>query len=259
MKCLIVHAHPESRSLTASLKNVIVKELEAQGYEVKVSDLYSMNWKASIDRDDFKQLTQDERLNVISASGLAYSESQLTYDVKQEQEKLLWADTVIFTFPLWWFYMPAILKGWIDRVYSCKFAYGVGEHSEKRWGERYGEGVFSGKRAMILVTIGGLEQQYSGRGINGPLEDLLFPINHGLLYYPGFDVLPSFVVYNTTRVTDERFQEISSELREHLRSLNAIKPIPYRKQNSGQYLLPSCVLRDDIKPGLTGYSIHKDE
>ena len=201
MKCLIVHAHPEPRSLTASLKNVIVKELESQGYEVKVSDLYSMNWKASIDRDDFKQLTQDERLNIISDSGLAYSESQLTDDVKQEQEKLLWADTVIFTFPLWWFYMPAILKGWIDRVYSCKFAYGVGEHNEKRWGERYGEGIFSGKRAMILVTIGGLEQQYSGRGINGPLEDLLFPINHGLLYYPGFDVLPSFVVYNTTRVT----------------------------------------------------------
>ena len=227
MKYLIVHAHPEPRSLTASLKNVAVKELEAQGHEVKVSDLYSMNWKAVVTHDDFKQLPQDDRLSVVFASKEGYSTGQLTDDVKQEQEKLLWADTVIFTFPLWWFSMPAILKGWIDRVYSCGFAYGVGEHNEKRWGDRYGEGIFAGKRAMLLITAGGLEQQYSGRGINGPMEDLLFPINHGLLYYPGFSVLPPFVVHGTINVTEERFQEVSSSLRELLRTIDSIKPIPY--------------------------------
>jgi NAD(P)H dehydrogenase (quinone) len=50
---------------------------------------------------------------------------------------------VIFQFPLWWFSMPAIMKGWIDRVYAYGFAYGVGEHSDRHWGDRYGEGTFA--------------------------------------------------------------------------------------------------------------------
>jgi hypothetical protein len=89
--------------------------------------------------------------------------------------------------PLWWFSMPAILKGWVDRVYSFGFAYGVGS-TATRDGDRYGEGRLAGKRAMLLVTAGGWEEHYAGRGINGPIEDLLFPINHGILYYPGYDV-----------------------------------------------------------------------
>lgn len=51
--------------------------------------------------------------------------------------------------------MPAILKGWFERVFSPGFAYGVGEHSETRWGDRYSEGAMAGKRAMLLVTVGG--------------------------------------------------------------------------------------------------------
>ena len=50
--------------------------------------------------------------------------------------------------------MPAILRS-VDRVYSFGFAYGVGEQSETRWGDRYGEGTLAGKRAMLLVTTGG--------------------------------------------------------------------------------------------------------
>jgi putative NADPH-quinone reductase len=80
--------------------------------------------------------------------------------------------------------MPAILKGWVDRVYAYGFAYGVGEHSDQRWGDRFGEGTLVGKRAMLIVTTGGWEEHYSARGVNGPIDDLLFPVNHGVLYYP---------------------------------------------------------------------------
>lgn len=65
-----------------------------------------------------------------------------------EQEKLLWADTIIFQFPLWWYTMPAILKGWVDRVFTYRFAYGVGEHSDTKYGERFGEGTLAGRRAL---------------------------------------------------------------------------------------------------------------
>lgn len=49
---------------------------------------------------------------------------------------------MIFQFPLWWFSMPAIMKGWIDRVYAWGFAYGVGEHSDRHW-DRYGKALSS--------------------------------------------------------------------------------------------------------------------
>jgi NAD(P)H dehydrogenase (quinone) len=69
--------------------------------------------------------------------------------------KPLWTDALILQFPMWWFSMPAILKGWVDRVYACGFSYGVGEHSRQKCGECYGEGTFKGKRAMLVVTVGG--------------------------------------------------------------------------------------------------------
>lgn len=52
------------------------------------------------------------------------------------------------------------------------------------------EGTFIGKRAMLIVTAGGWAEHYSPRGINGPIDDILFPIQHGMLFYPGFEVLP---------------------------------------------------------------------
>ncbi|KAL6245754.1 hypothetical protein RBB50_006907 [Rhinocladiella similis] len=257
MRALIVLAHPERESLNASLSNVIVEELQAEGHEVQVSDLYAMGWKSDIDRDDFPAFPADKPLRIAGASLQGYSTAHLTKDVVAEQEKLLWADTVILQFPLWWYAMPAILKGWVDRVFSCGFAYGVGEHSDKHWGDRFGEGVFAGKRAMVVVTIGGWEQHYSARGIGGPIDDLLFPINHGMLFYTGFAVLPPFVVYRVGRFDKAAFQNTADRLRERIRNLTVTAPIPYRCQNKGDYEIPTMVLRQDISEGQEGFRIHQ--
>jgi NAD(P)H dehydrogenase (quinone) len=259
MNVLLVFAHPEPRSLNGALRDVAVAELKAQGHEVRVSDLYAQGWKSAIDRADFPQFADDARLNVAAASGEAFKAGTLTDDVKAEQEKLLWADAVILQFPLWWFTMPAILKGWVDRVYSYGFTYGVGEHSDKRWGDRYGEGVFAGKRAMLVVTTGGWEEHYSERGINGPIDDLLFPINHGVLFYPGFDVLPSFVVHRVGRLDEAGFAAIAEHLRERMRALFTAKPIPYRRQNHGDYAIPTMQLRPGLgDPKARGFALHVD-
>ncbi|WLG64188.1 NAD(P)H-dependent oxidoreductase [Pseudomonas sp. FP1762] len=106
-----------------------------------------------------------------------------------EQDKVLAADVVIFQFPLCWYGMPAIMKGWIDRVWAAGLAHG---YKDARNAYRYGDGAFKGKRAMLSVAVGGPAEDYSPRGINGPLEQLLFPIPHGSLYFPGLDVLPTF-------------------------------------------------------------------
>ncbi|MBN0690776.1 NAD(P)H-dependent oxidoreductase, partial [Pseudomonas aeruginosa] len=167
-----------------------------------------------------------ERFDPSATSLRAFENGWQSVDIAGEQDKLRWADTLILQFPLWWFSMPAILKGWIDRVYACGFAYGVGEHSDSHWGDRYGEGRMQGKRAMLVVTAGGWESHYAARGINGPMDDLLFPIHHGILHYPGFEVLPPFVVYRSGRIDAERFAALSEQLGRRLDDLQRAAPIP---------------------------------
>jgi NAD(P)H dehydrogenase (quinone) len=260
MNVLIVFAHPENKSLSAALRDEAISELKAEGHEVRLSDLYRQGWKSEVDHADFPALEGSERLLVISASSTAFKTDTLTADVKAEQDKLLWADTVILLFPLWWFSMPAILKGWVERVFAYGFGYGVGEHSERRWGDRYGEGALAGRRAMIVTVAGGWYEHYQPRGVNGPIDDLLFPINHGILYYPGFDILPPFVAYRSDTMNEERFKLVAQDLRARMRSLETDSPIPYRKQNGGDYFIPSMELRPEFASGRTGFGVHlKDD
>ncbi len=221
MKILLVFAHPEPLSLNGALRDVAIKELETQGHEVRVSDLYADGWKSEVDRADFPSLAPDGRFIPVAASKEAFDANALTKDVKVEIENLLWADTLILQFPLWWFAMPAILN------------------------------------AMLLVTTGGWEEHYAARGVNGPIDDLLFPINHGILYYPGYDVLPPFVVYRVDRLDESGFEPIAERLRERMRTLATTPPIPYRQQNGGDYLIPSMNLRPELsEQGTTGFALH---
>lgn len=256
MNILLVYAHPEPQSLNGSLKDFAVQHLKNLGHNVQISDLYAMKWKATFDADDFQTRHDENHFVLALESQHAFKNALQSKDVALEQEKLLWADTVIFQFPLWWFSMPAILKGWVDRVYAYGFAYGVGEHSDTRWGDRYGEGTMAGKRAMLLVTAGGWEPHYSPRGINGSIDELLFPIQHGILYYPGFDVLPPYVVYRTGRIDNERYAKICDELGQRLNNLKETTPIAFYPQNKGAYNIPEMTLQQDIAPGHVGLSVH---
>lgn len=259
MNILLVHAHPEPRSLNGSLKDFAVSRLKSAGHAVQVSDLYAMQWKASLDAGDSTQRQPGARFDPSLDSKHAFENGCQSEDIAREQEKLLWADAVILQFPLWWYSMPAILKGWVDRVYAYGFAYGVGEHSDNRWGDRFGEGTLAGKRAMLIVTAGGWESHYGPRGINGPIDDILFPIQHGILFYPGFDVLPPFMVYRTGRTDEARFAGICDALGQRLDTLFTAEPIAFRPQNAGDYEIPALTLRPYILPGRTGLAVHVAE
>ncbi|HEU4532495.1 MAG TPA: NAD(P)H-dependent oxidoreductase, partial [Polyangiaceae bacterium] len=211
---------------------------------------------AQLDADDFPGRDPAERFDPMRDSNLAYAQGRQSEDVAREQAKLLRADALILQFPLWWFSMPAILKGWVDRVYAYGFAYGVGEHSDQRWGQRYGEGAMAGKRAMLLVTAGGWQSHYGPRGINGPIDDLLFPIHHGVLHYPGFDVMPPVVVYRSSRVDGARYEAIEAELAARLDRLWVDPPIAFRRQNGGDYAIPSLELKPELAPGREGFGVH---
>jgi NAD(P)H dehydrogenase (quinone) len=256
MNVLIVFAHPEPRSLNGSLRDFAVRRLQAAGHTVEVSDLYAMDWNPVLDRADSLAPDDGTRFNPSGASKHAFVNGLQSPDIAQEQDKLRRADAVLFQFPLWWFSMPAIMKGWFERVYAYGFGYGVGEHSDRRWGDRYGEGNLAGKRAMLVVTTGGWESHYGERGINGPLDDLLFPIQHGMLHYPGFEVLPPFVVHRTGRVDEAAYAAATEALGRRLDTLWTTPPIAFRQQNGGDYEIPALTLREGVAPGRTGFAAH---
>jgi len=111
---------------------------------------------------------------------------------------------------------------------------------------------------MLVVTAGGWESHYSDRGINGKIEDLLFPINHGILHYPGFEVLPPFVLYQTGHLDEARFQQAQIALGARLDTLQTTAPIPYRIQNGGDYDIPALVLKPGLSRGSGGFGIHQE-
>jgi NAD(P)H dehydrogenase (quinone) len=254
-KVLIVYAHPEPTSLTRELVEVAVQTLQQQEHEVLLSDLYGMNWKAVLDEHDFPSRADARRLSFIAESGHSYATGQQTPDVTSEQAKLLAADAVILQFPLWWFGMPAILKGWVDRVFAYGLAYGYKDGTNRY---RYGDGGLNGKRALLSVMVGGPEKDYSLRGINGPLEQLLFPITHGTLFFPGMDVLPTHAVYGAARITTEGVAAAKAAWRLRLERLFKDTPIPFRPQNGGDYP-DGHVLACHVAVGQSGLLAHIEE
>lgn len=254
-KVLIVHAHPDPKSLTSALKDHAVDTLKAQGHEVQLSDLYGSSWNAVAGWQDFLQPSRTDRLQYGLESGLAYAGGSQSMEIVAEQEKLLWADGVLMSFPMWWFSMPAILKGWVDRVFALGLAYGVGEHNSTRWGDRYGEGMLRGRRAMLIVTMGGQESHYAARGVNGAIDDVLWPIQHGILYYPGMDVLPPFLIYQSHRLTEESWPDVADAFAHRLQGLFTDPPIPFRTQNGGHYD-QRLMLKPELGTGENGTRIH---
>ncbi|GAA0542963.1 NAD(P)H dehydrogenase (quinone) [Rhizomicrobium palustre] len=248
----IVFAHPDPNSLTRQMADTAKEALEAEGHRVLTSDLYGMGWKAVYGPEDFPERLNPERLSFPRESGHARESGTQPADIAAEQEKLLAADALILQFPLWWFSMPAILKGWIDRVWAYGLAYGYQNAGNTH---RYGEGGFAGRRALVSVTTGGPEADYGPRGINGPLDQLLFPLTHGALFYPGMEVLPLQAVYGSSRLTEESVEAAKAAMRARMKTLFTETPIAYRKQNGGDFP-DRHTMADHIPPGLTGITAH---
>ncbi len=219
MNVLIVHAHEEPKSFNGAMKETAVRVLQESGHSVEVSDLYAMQFNPVGGRHDFTRLADPDFFKYGVEQTKATEARTFAADVAAEQERLIRADFLIFQFPLWWFGLPAILKGWVDRVFAAGLTYGGG-----RW---YSKGVFRGKRAMLSLTTGGPPNIYSPRGLNGDIDNLLFPIQHGMLYFVGFDVLPPFVAWAVARSSQEQRQEYLRSYTERLRNWMTAKPISF--------------------------------
>ncbi|HEY0294203.1 MAG TPA: NAD(P)H-dependent oxidoreductase, partial [Bordetella sp.] len=113
----------------------------------------------------------------------------------------------------------------------------------------------AGKRALLAVSVGGPAKDYSPRGINGPLEQLLFPITHGTLFFPGMQVLPTFAVYGTGGIDAQGMAAAAAAWRGRVERLFDDEPIAFRPQNGGDYP-DRHALADHIAPHQAGLTVH---
>jgi NAD(P)H dehydrogenase (quinone) len=199
MRVFIVHAHHEPSSFNGALTHTALSALAEEGHEAKLSDLYRMPFDPVSDRRNFRTVADPDRLRQQTEESYASAHDGFVPELQAEMDKLAWCDLLIFQFPLWWLGMPAIMKGWVDRVFAAGRAYGGG-----RWFE---SGVFAGKRAMCSVTVGGSAERYSKDGLYPPIEEILMPIHLGIFGFVGFTVIDPFVVYAPNHIDDKARSE----------------------------------------------------
>lgn len=243
MNVLIVHAHPEPKSFTAALRDQAVETLQAQGHQVRVSDLYAMHWNPVASAEDFSVRENPEYLVYALEQRRNSKEQTLATDIQQELNKLLWADLLILNFPVYWFSTPAILKGWIDRVLVSGICYGG-----KRF---YDQGGLSGKKALVAVTLGGREHMFGEGAIHGPLEDMLRPLLRGTLAYVGLDVLTPFVGWHIPYISADNRQDILLSYRQRLENIETDEAIQYPRLSQFDDLLYPLVSTSE-KPDQCG-------
>jgi len=223
LNVFIVHAHHEPRSFNGALTAHAQSVLAAAGCGVRVSDLYVMGFDPVSDRRNFVTVADPDYLKQQTEESHATRHHGFAPEIDAKLEKLDWCDTLVFQFPLWWFGLPAILKGWVDRVFAMGRTYGGGH-----W---YDNGCFRGKRAMLSLTIGGPATMYREDGLSGDIHMLLYPIQHGILRFTGFDVLPPFIVHGPARIGREAREARIRAYGERLLAIPDAAPIDFPSLN----------------------------
>jgi NAD(P)H dehydrogenase (quinone) len=218
MKFLFVLAHPEPTSFTASLARHGIAALDEAGHSVELTDLYATKFDPVSDRRNFAGAANPERYDQQAEEKFASVTSGYSSELNAEMDRLVTCDVLVLQFPIWWLGMPAIMKGWIDRVFAIGVTYGGG-----RWFDR---GRMRGKRAMLAVTIGGTEAAYSTNGVYGPATDVLRPINHGVFAFCGFDVVEPFIADAPGRKIETERQNIFAAYADRLVNLDSAPSLP---------------------------------
>jgi len=217
MNVLIVHAHPEIQSFTTAMKDTAVHALTATGHTVQVSDLYQMHWNPVASADDFGFRSNPDYLVYALEQRENYKKGTLAPDIAAELEKLKWCDLLILSFPIFWFSMPAIMKGWVDRVMVSGYCYGG-----KRF---YAQGGLRGKKALLAYSLGSRSHMFGPDSVHGDIDLMLRSLLRGTLGYVGFDVLPSFIAWHVPYISHEERVEYLAQYRNYLGLLDKATPL----------------------------------
>lgn len=176
MKHLIIYAHPNENSLNHCLLETVTESLQAEGHDTVVRDLNALNFNPVLSLEDIR----GQRMGKVSD------------DVKTEQDLISWAEHITFIYPIWWTGMPAIMKGYIDRVFSYGFAY--------RYDQGIQKGLLKGKQVVIINTHGKSHEEYERIGMDKALS---LTSDKGIFSYCGFEIRQHFFFDKADKATAE--------------------------------------------------------
>lgn len=186
MNVLLVYAHPNPRSFNQAILDMVDATLRDRGHATRIHDLYRMQCRAVLDGEDL----------------LRNWRGDLPADTRREQDAVLWARGLVFVYPIWWFGPPAILKGWIDRVFTRKFAFDFGPGGMR--------GLLTHEKALILNTLGGDEASYREHRWH---ELLVRPMAEGILGACGVKNVSHRAFYQVPTVGQTERQGMLEEVR----------------------------------------------
>lgn len=167
MKTLIVVSHPREDSLTIQISKAIKNGIISSNGEVEFLDLYRENFNPIMTVDDEAEYDNIHK---------AYSDTVL-----KEMNRIKTVDVIIFVFPIYWHSLPAMLKGYIDRVFNYGFAYGNGNRLPI-------------KKIRWMPLAGNIRSKYKKRGYNLNIEHQL---NIGISDYVGVEDSEVDFVWNS--------------------------------------------------------------
>jgi NAD(P)H dehydrogenase (quinone) len=185
MKHLIIFAHPNGGSLNHHLKQTVVESLQTKNHEIQVRDLYQDNFNPVLSLEDMSGQRQ----------------GKVAEDVKIEQDYISWAEHLIFIYPIWWTGMPAIMKGYIDRVFSYGFAY--------RYDQGIQKGLLKGKLTTIINTHGKSHAEYESIGMDKALS---LTSDKGIFSYCGLEINRHFFFDKADRPTSESTADWTNQI-----------------------------------------------
>lgn len=160
---LIVYCNPNPRSLSSAYRDALVELTEMSANPVNVRDLYNIGFSPVLEMRDFD----------------AVKHGQIPAEVKVEQDYVMWADLITFVYPVWWAGMPALMKGYIDRVFTKGFAYTMDD-------EGHLKGLLGDKKVVILNNMGFPYAYYEKMGM---LDSMKQATNEGIFKFCGMEVV----------------------------------------------------------------------
>ncbi|MEE2980515.1 MAG: NAD(P)H-dependent oxidoreductase [Pseudomonadota bacterium] len=186
MKTLIVYTHPRPTSFNHAIYQTAKAALEDAGHDVRVRDLYSLKFKVTSDDEDLTRLESEN----------------IPDDIRTEQEHIAWVDLLVFVHPVWWQDRPALLKGWLDRVFSDGFAYEIEESGPN--------GLLGGKKAVVFQTTDGLLEQDCAT--DGAKDVIGRSMRDGTLNFCAVEVLTYKTFYAVRTVPQEAREAMLEEV-----------------------------------------------
>jgi NAD(P)H dehydrogenase (quinone) len=249
-RVLWVYAHPMALSLNAALRNGVICRLTDDGWAVDLDDLHALGWDPVLNEPDVTGSAGDTLSDRQRTATLGGS---LPPDVRAQQARVMRSELVVVQFPLWWYGMPAILKGWFDRVFTNGFAFGIRDGAGHV--RKYGDGNLVGRRLLPVVTAGDRESALRDRGISGDIDDILWPLLHGTAHYTGMSPLRTHLIADTASVTTDRLHAEVERLTHRVEAADKEAPMSFRSLRGGDYG-GDHVLRHDIAPTTSGPRAH---